>query len=756
MSALNSNKSNPNEQQKSHTSTSTTHQRTGAKPIFTHIYTPPPAPASVPTASSILISNNPSLNLNPNSNNVSLKFNSKQQSLPPQPPPSSSSSGINIRNTNRHTVALPSSDFESFFHTSKVTEFTGNDKSKLYTNQQPHHHLHHNQPNIVIPQYSNVDEPIGGGGDDEISNNSSITNLMNYNSNSPLSPDSQSDLSNWLTANESRLARSGGGAAGRQMHGGERGKAESSGSAGTTLGDSDHEMLESSATGLSGSGSGGIDLDDDEPVDEDEPIDDMDDELDSSQPNLILTGANKSIVGNTTSGGSSNAQASSFGLTSSSGGAYNVGMSTALANILNDELDDLTTKRLKTFVATTLHNERVYLDKIIKLLKFKTFLESNFNGSQADISVLFSNIQKIYTTHDIFVTKLEECLSSLTDILANAASSSQTQTPHSSPSKQANSSANVAAINDRNNVIAMKEIFLSNALQLLANIMQISFQVYLEFLKNYSKSMTILNKLETQPALSKPSASGSSSSAPIFSSAKTKSFIECQQEYSRLLREASNTFSNTAASASGAGSSSTALTPLNAAASSNITSTTLAAAAASKKRNFLFKFGHSKASISQTAANSSSPTMSPSSTSKSSTTANNNTDPLNLYYNDASKSEETFDTARIFSEEILRRPTKLFEFIISLKDECQLAANELPKSSSSLSLQSRIKSLFENDKLLRDEVFDQINRNIMPKEVRKQEDVVELSENNNERKLRHLVLYGDCLVCCRLKKLAKC
>ena len=126
-------------------------------------------------------------------------------------------------------------------------------------------------------------------------------------------------------------------------------------------------------------------------------------------------------------------------------------------------------------------------------------------------------------------------------------------------------------------------------------------------------------------------------------------------------------------------------------------------------------------------------------------------DPYNIYYNEVKKSEEIFDLTKIFAEEILRRPTKLFEFIYSLKDECMLASKDLPGYKY---LESNIKSLFENEssKSLREKVFDEINRNIMPKEIRKNEDVVELIESNNDRKIRHLILYGDCLVCCRIKK----
>jgi hypothetical protein len=80
-----------------------------------------------------------------------------------------------------------------------------------------------------------------------------------------------------------------------------------------TLGDSDHEMLESSATGLSGSGSNG------------------------------------GLEGEDESGGDDDVDS----------GSHNASLSAL-------ESDDFTTKRLKTFVATTLHNERVYLDKLSK------------------------------------------------------------------------------------------------------------------------------------------------------------------------------------------------------------------------------------------------------------------------------------------------------------------------------------------------------------------------------------------------------
>lgn len=157
----------------------------------------------------------------------------------------------------------------------------------------------------------------------------------------------------------------------------------------------------------------------------------------------------------------------------------------------------------------------------------------------------------------------------------------------------------------------------------------------------------------------------------------------------------------------------------------------------------------------QTTSNQPSPSWSSKSApvASSSTTPTKKTDPFNIYYNDRAGADSYVDLTRTFTEDILRRPTKLFEFIISLKDECLLAAADLPKSVCA-SLQSDIKSMFDNEssKKMRELVFDEINRNIMPKQVRKHEDVVELCDSSQERKLRHLILYGDCLVCCRLKK----
>ena len=481
---------------------------------------------------------------------------------------------------NRHTIAIPANEnYENLYTVTKMSEETTRNVSS----------------SRAIP------------------NAPALKSQNSFDNNpSPLSKTPDSNNENWLTLSDIAMGKSRDPSANRNSGGME---AESS----------DHELLESSATGLSGSGSNGVEGDES-----------ADDDLDSTNASLSGTG----------------------GFVSS------------------EDPDDSTTKRLKTFVATTLHNEHIYLDKLTRLLNFKAYLEQNFNGSQADMNVLFSGIQQVYTTHDIVASKLQEYLSSLSDLLSIGSSSSPST--HSKTTKQHSSSPSSF----------MKETFLSSALQLLANIMEISFPVYLEFLKNYSKSMTILNKLEKE--------STATTSARSTNSRKT--FMECQLEYDKMLRGESSV--------------------------------------SKEKRGFLSKLGKLY-SQNNTSSSSSSSTK----------------DPYSIYYNDAKKSEDAFDLTRIFAEEILRRPTKLFEFIYSLKEECILASNELPDNYSH-SLQSNIKSLFENEssKSLREKVFDEINRNIMPKEVRKNEDVVELIESTSERKIRHLVLYGDCLVCCRIKK----
>lgn len=317
--------------------------------------------------------------------------------------------------------------------------------------------------------------------------------------------------------------------------------------------------------------------------------------------------------------------------------------------------EDHTTKRLKTFVATTLHNEYAYLDKISKLHTFHAYLQDNFNGSQTDINVLFSQILNIFKSHQIVVFKLQDFLESFNDL----------SRPH---------------IKNQSSNLLIKETFLTSALQLLANITTASFEVYLEFVESYPRSMSLLNKLEN---------SHTSLKTGLLHLSKRKSFLDCQSDFNNKVLNQKGLRND-------------------------------------KKTSSFFNFNAKKRDTF-------------------------NTDEFDLYYSRADN--EQIDTAKIFTEEILHRPTKLFLFIHSLKDECLNAAKELPVSSSN-GLRSNIKAMFDNEesKNLRDKVFEQIKLNIMPKEARKHEDVVELSESNNERKLRHLILYGDCLVCCRLKK----
>lgn len=408
------------------------------------------------------------------------------------------------------------------------------------------------------------------------------------------------------------------------------------GSVGNFGTDSDHEMLESNATGLS-AGSG---LDGDESA--------GDDDFEScNDPSSISP-------------------------------QYDT---PNYRSLFNDGFDDQTSRRLKAFVTTTLYYEQLYLEKLNKLTQFKQYLDENLSGTQADISVIFTGIQSIKYTHETIANKLQDYLKSLGDLLPTKRSAALASSPSNTrlnaavgSSRQATNLSPTVSSN-----ILVKETFLNNAIQVLSSIMEISFPVYLDFLKNYPKAMTILNKLEKSP-------NAASRSINIIS--KRKTFLDCQVDFNKQLLKESNE--------SGAGKE--------------------------RKAGFLSKITRNK-------------------------------DPFNIYYNDGKRGEEKFDISRVFSEDILRRPTKLFEFTSELKTECMLASEDLPLNYRD-NMQTNIKSLFENEKSksLRNKVFDEINRNIMPIEVRKSEDVVELIENNNERKLRHLILYGDCLVCCRLKK----
>jgi hypothetical protein len=168
---------------------------------------------------------------------------------------------------------------------------------------------------------------------------------------------------------------------------------------------------------------------------------------------------------------------------------------------VNEDTCDHTTRRLKTFATTTLHNERSYLRNIRKVLDFKRHLEEHFNGSQTDLIVLFTGMSDIYKTHDIVASKLEDYLTSINELLTSSAAG------------------------DRSTSQAMRETFLANALQLLANIMEISFPVYYEFLRNYSKAMTILDKLERQA----PTVVNCKS--PQGGVKQLKSFLECKADF---------------------------------------------------------------------------------------------------------------------------------------------------------------------------------------------------------------------------------
>lgn len=206
----------------------------------------------------------------------------------------------------------------------------------------------------------------------------------NYNS-SPLSktPDSTSNNENWLTLNDS-LSQS------QQQQQQQLHKANNSGDLSAFVGgmgthtssasfyhtDSDHDMLDSSSghhqtTGGGGGGGG--------------PGGASDDELD---PVSIMSSSSTAKLGSSTSTSSSPA------------------------------FDDFTSKRLHAFIATTLHFEHLYLAKLQRLLAFKQYLEEFYSGSQADVSVIFTGIGQIKTTHEIVASKLQEYLDSLSQLFS--------------------------------------------------------------------------------------------------------------------------------------------------------------------------------------------------------------------------------------------------------------------------------------------------------------------------------------------------
>lgn len=141
--------------------------------------------------------------------------------------------------------------------------------------------------------------------------------------------------------------------------------------------DSDHDMLDSSsgANLMSPSGGGAISDDDLDPI--------------SSM---------------------SSASTAKFGSSNSSSPAF----------------DDFTSKRLHAFIATTLHFEHVYLAKLNRLLAFKQYLDEFYSGSQADVSVIFTGIGQIKTTHEIVARKLQDYLDSLSELYAARSNDSST------------------------------------------------------------------------------------------------------------------------------------------------------------------------------------------------------------------------------------------------------------------------------------------------------------------------------------------
>lgn len=122
-----------------------------------------------------------------------------------------------------------------------------------------------------------------------------------------------------------------------------------------------------------------------------------------------------------------------------------------------------------------------------------------------------------------------------------------------------------------------------------------------------------------------------------------------------------------------------------------------------------------------------------------------------LFSNISQSNKMTLNVTQIFNYELLRRPIKLVEYQMFLKEEFNFYLHEnKPKQNDFL---TQFKIYFDNVELknLKEEIFSRIDRNVLPSKIRKNEDVVELCDNS-ERKLRHLVLFGDCLVCCRIKK----
>lgn len=127
-------------------------------------------------------------------------------------------------------------------------------------------------------------------------------------------------------------------------------------------------------------------------------------------------------------------QVSSMSSTSTT--KFNSGSAAAVAAAF----DDFTTKRLHAFIATTLHFEHVYLAKLQRLLAFKQYLDEFYSGSQADVSVIFTCIGQIRTTHEIVARKLQDYLDSLSELLASTKAASHHQHRHNDSSSNSSSS----------------------------------------------------------------------------------------------------------------------------------------------------------------------------------------------------------------------------------------------------------------------------------------------------------------------------
>ena len=132
----------------------------------------------------------------------------------------------------------------------------------------------------------------------------------------------------------------------------------------------------------------------------------------------------------------------------------------------------------------------------------------------------------------------------------------------------------------------------------------------------------------------------------------------------------------------------------------------------------------------------------------------------NEFFKNIYSNHELSNTAQIFSNDLLNHPLDLVKHSLSLKEECSYfikmvkIQNKWTEFRGENELNSMIKQWFDCNKDyndLKEEIFTKIDRILLPNHIRKNDDVVELTEKN-DKKLRHLVLYSDCLICCAIKK----